>query len=500
MTSKGRRSLAAITPLLAALGLSGCGGGAPSPQTPSSPTSSASRPNIVVILVDDMASGIVGPDRRFAFLNLPNIERLASGGVQFKNAFVTTSLCSPSRASILSGQYAHTHGVLVNETTDLPASVITFPQLLQSAGYKTAFVGKWHMDATAAGPRPGFNYWVSFGGQGVYNDPILNVNGAVVHSTGYITDILTDYAVSWLRGQGQQPFLLFLSHKAVHQPWEPASRDAAKLAGAALPEPPSYRDTLRDKPAWQRRYAQCGGGQGAFVNCPDPLAASLPPWNWPGSDSLRLDYLRTLFGVDDSVAAVQAALDTLGVRGSTYIFFMSDNGFMLGEHRFGDKRVAYEDSMRIPFIVGGAGLAAREPTGLALNIDVAPTILELAGIKAPPEMQGRSLVKVLRGQAAGVRDAFLYEYFPDAFIPVVPGILGIRTAQQKLVTYPARPGEEEFYDLSADPYELTNLATRGEWAAAREALRQQMTRLLQETGGSATSSQYGVLPTHGVGH
>jgi len=479
-------SCLALVPALLALGLCGCGGAsAPSPPSPST----AARPNIVVILVDDMANGLVGTDRRLPFLSLPTLDRLANGGVQFKNAFVTTSLCSPSRASILSGLYAHTHGVLVNETTDLSGSVATFPQLLQSAGYKTAFVGKWHMDAGTAAPRPGFNYWVSFNGQGVYDNPVLNVNGSVVHSTGYVTDILTDYAVSWLKSQGQQPFMLFLSHKAPHQPWEPAARDAAKLSSAVLPEPPSYRDPLRDKPSWQRRYAECGGSQTAFVNCPDPLPLALPPWVWSGSTSSHLDYLRTLFAVDDSVSSVQATLDSLGLSGSTYVFFMSDNGFMLGEHRFGDKRVAYEDSIRIPFIVGGAGLVAREPTGLALNIDVAPTILELAGIPAPRTMQGRSLVGMLRGQASSVRDAFLYEYFEEPSIPVVPEILGIRTGQQKLVTYPARPGEDEMYDLSSDPYEMTNLAARADWASTREALRTQMVRLLQETGGSTTSSR-----------
>jgi N-acetylglucosamine-6-sulfatase len=460
----------------------GCGGSTPPPA--SSTVALASRPNIVFILADDMASGLFGADRRFPFLNLPNLDRLADGGIQFPNAFATTSLCSPSRASILSGLYAHSHGVLVNDTIDLPASVTTFPRLLQAAGYRTAFVGKWHMNPNSDAPRPGFDYWVSFKGQGVYDNPVLNVNGVEVARTGYITDILTEYAVEWLRTQGQQPFMLFLSHKAPHGPWEAAPRDAA-WPGAPLPEPPSFRDTFRDKPSWQRRYAACGGGPIAFVSCPDPLPSALPPAVWSPREPWRLDYLRTLLALDDSVGSVRSTLDALGVGGSTYVFFLSDNGYMLGEHRLGDKRVAYDPSIRIPFVVGGAGLAAGRPGGMALNIDVAPTILDLAGVAVPPEMQGRSLAGMLRGQGQAVRASFLYEYFPDARIPVVPRILGVRTAQWKLVTYPALAGEEELYDLTADPNEMANLATRSAWAAEKESLRLQMLQLLQETGAGA---------------
>lgn len=438
----------------------------------------------MVILADDMAFGLMGTGRRFPFLALPNLDRLADGGVQFPNAFVTTSVCSPSRASILSGLYAHSHGVRVNDTIDLPPSVATFPQLLRAAGYRTAFVGKWHMNPDTDAPRPGFDYWVSFKGQGVYDNPVLDVNGTEVARTGYVTDILTEYAVEWLRTEGQRPFMLFLSHKAPHGPWEAAPRDAA-WAGAPLPEPPSFRDMFRDKPSWQRRYAACGGAASAFVSCPDPLPEALPPAVWSPTLPWRLDYMRTLLALDDSVGSVQSTLDALGLGSSTYVFFLSDNGYLLGDHRLADKRVAYDPSMRIPFVVGGDGLQARSPAGMVLNIDVAPTILELAGIAVPADMQGRSLARMLRGQAETVRDSFLYEYYADPRVPVVPRMLGVRTSQRKLVTYPALAGEEELYDLAADPNELTDLAARSEWAGEKEALRQQMLELLRETGGGA---------------
>lgn len=482
------------------LGQIGCGGGPASSAASPSPAAPARRPNIVIILADDMAAGLFGADRRFPFLNLPNLERLAAGGVQFRNGFVTTSLCSPSRASLLSGLYAHSHGVRINDTIDLPAAITTFPKLLQAAGYRTAFVGKWHMNPSSDAPRPGFDYWVSFKGQGVYNDPVLNVNGTEVARSGYCTDLLSDYAVSWLRSQGAQPFLLFLSHKAPHGPWEAAPRDAGLLAGAALPEPRSFGDTFENKPAWQRRYAACGGGPSAFVNCPDPLPALLPRTAWSPTEPWRLDYMRTLFALDDSVGSLQSTLDALGLGSSTYVFFMSDNGFLLSEHRLGDKRVAYEESIRIPFVVGGAGLAPRDLTGMALNIDVAPTILELAGLPVPPEMQGRSLVRMLDGQATSVHDSFLYEYFLEPLLPAIPRMVAIRTTRQKLVTYPADPNEEELYDLATDPYELTNLAARSEWATDREALRQQMRRLLQETGGDATLQSADIHPTGAARH
>jgi N-acetylglucosamine-6-sulfatase len=456
----------------------GCGGAAP----PTSGSPPLARPNLVVIVADDMAYGLFGAGRRFPFLQLPHLERLAAQGVQFDRAFVTTSLCSPSRASILSGLYAHTHGVTVNETVDLPPDVPTFPQLLRGAGYRTALVGKWHMDAGNDSPRPGFDHWVSFRGQGVYDDPVLNVNGRSVTRTGYTTDLLTEYAVDWLSRTASEPFLLVLAHKAAHAPFTPADRHAAQLAEASFAEPASFRDTFADKPAWQRRYARCGGTAAAYASCPDPLPASLAPWGWSGRDRSRLDYMRTLMALDDSVGAVLAAIEARGLGPSTYVVFISDNGFFLGEHRLGDKRLAYEEALRVPLVVSGGGLAARRVGAMALNLDVAPTLLELAGAAVPPAMQGRSLVGVLRGSSGGVRDSFLYEYAHDRHIPVVPAILALRTQSQKFVTYPGRPGEYEMYDLASDPGEMANVCDRPGWEATRADLQRRLDQLLAETG------------------
>ncbi len=430
-----------------------------------------------------MATNLFGAGHRFPFLTLPNLEALAARGVQFDRAFVTTSLCSPSRATMLSGLYAHTHGVLTNQSGDLSTDIATYPQYLQGIGYKTAFIGKWHMDSSTDAPRPGFDYWVSFRGQGVYENPLLNEDGHEVQTTGYVTDILTGYAQRWLQARGSEPFLLVLSHKAPHEPFHPAPRHLSAFADATLPEPANFEDPFLDKPAWQRRYAMCGGTAAGLARCPDPPPAVLPPWPWPAHEPWRLDYLRTLLAIDDSLGTVTSTLQSQNLAASTYVFFISDNGMLLGEHRLGDKRLMYEESIGVPLVIAGAAVSApRRTTAMVLNLDLAPTILDLAGVPVPTAMQGRSLVPLLRGTAASVRDSFLYEYFPDPLIPGVPEMRGVRTAGWTYVTYPALPGAEELYELNGDPGEMTTLATAPDRAAVKLDLQKRLDQLLASTG------------------
>jgi len=465
---------------LVVISITACGGNVAAPT--SAPPSSPARPNFVVIVADDMAYGLIGPSRRVPFVRLPNLDGLAARGVQFDNAFVTTSLCSPSRATLLSGLYAHTHGVIGNETTDLGPEIDTYPRILQRTGYDTAFIGKWHMDSRNDMPRPGFDRWVSFRGQGVYQDPRLNVDGKPVVRSGYITDLLTEYAVDWLNHRTAKPFLLILSHKAPHEPFTPAPRHAGAMLDAAFPEPSNFADTFGDKPAWQRRYVSCGGQADAFTRCPDPLPAALPPWPWPAHELWRLDYMRTLLSLDESVGTVVSTLAARGLSGTTYVVFLSDNGIFLGEHRLGDKRLAYEESMRVPLVFGGADLAARRVSAMALNLDLAPTLIDLARVAVPSNMQGRSLAGLLRGAPSLPRDAFLYEYDTERPFPVVPDIFAVRTPGRKYVAYPGDPAADELYDLVGDPGEMVNLAGRPEWAAARADMRARLQRLLTETG------------------
>jgi N-acetylglucosamine-6-sulfatase len=457
--------------------LAGCGHSA----TPT-PPAARGKPNFVVIIADDMAYGLFGPGKRFPFLNLANLEALSARAAFFDRAMVTTSLCSPSRATLLSGLYAHRHGVPGNESADIAAEIPTYPQILHAAGYETAYVGKWHMDARTDMPRPGFDYWLSFRGQGVYVDPVLDENGKSFTRPGYITDLLTEYAVNWIRRPHSKPFVLILGHKAPHEPSEPAPRHAGALADVSLPEPATFDDSYANKPAWQRRYVRCGGGPTSFVRCPDPQPDAIPPWPWPPRDERRLDYLRSLLAVDESVGSVTAALAGQDLTRNTYVVFLSDNGLFLGEHRLGDKRLAYDESLRVPFVVAGPDVSPRRLGAMALNLDLAPTILDLAGVAVPAEMQGRSLARLLRGESLALRDSFLYEYDTEAPLPAVPDIRAIRTQTGIYVTYPGMPSDDELYDLASDPGEIANLAQRPEWASTRAAMRQQLDRLLTETG------------------
>ena len=406
------------------------------------------RPNIVFILVDDQrhdAFSFAG----HPFLETPHLDRLASEGVVFENAFVTTSLCSPSRASILTGQYAHRHQVLANRTP-LDPTTPTFATVLQQAGYDTAFVGKWHMGAPDDSPRPGFDRWVSFPGQGIYNNQPLNVDGEIVKTQGYITDLLTDHAIEFIATPRERPFLLYLSHKAVHAPFTPAPRHQASYAEEHYPHPPTMADsaqTYRGKPDWVRAQRNSWHGVDGMYN---------------GSvdfDRFVLDYAETLRAVDDSVGRVVDALADAGVLEQTLIVFTSDNGFQFGEHGLIDKRTMYEASIRVPLILRGplGASGGKRLTQMILNVDFAPTFIDIAGSEQPGTVQGRSFLPILRDSTTVGRDAFLYEYFWERAFPQTPTVMGIRTDRHKLMRYQGIWDRYELYDLQTDPEERHNL-------------------------------------------
>jgi N-acetylglucosamine-6-sulfatase len=431
--------------------------------------------NIVLILADDHradAMGFVG----HPFLETPNLDRMAREGVHFPNAMVTTALCSPSRASILTGLYAHRHRV-VDNNNPVPNDLVFFPQYLQHAGFQTAFVGKWHMGGDSDAPQRGFDHWVSFRGQGSYL-PVaagLNVNGKQVPQRGYITDELTDYAVEWLeRRDRARPFFLYLSHKAVHSNFVPADRHQGRYAKQPVPPPASQ----------------------------DPAAAiGRPMWvtnqrnSWHGVDypyHSQLDvaeyyrrYAETLLAVDDSLGRVLDALQQQGVLDNTLVLYMGDNGFAFGEQGLIDKRTAYETSMRIPMVARAPGLLAAGATiqAVVANIDVAPTMLEVAGLQPPAGLDGRSMVPLARNAAAPWREELLYEYYWERNFPQTPTIHALRGNRYKYIRPHGIWDLEELYDLSTDPQELRNLAID---PAHAQTLRQMNTRLfeiLQETGG-----------------
>jgi N-acetylglucosamine-6-sulfatase len=436
------------------------------------------RPNFVFFLIDDLrydALGCTGSP----FVKTPNIDRIASAGVRCSNAFVTIALCAPSRACFLTGTYAHTNGVLTNEQLEFDHSMPTFPLLLQAAGYETAFVGKWHMKGVAD-PRPGFDYWLSFVGQGQYINPKLNENGRSFEATGYMTDLLTQYAVNFIKRPREKPFSLCLWHKAVHGPFTPAERHKDLYKNVRFPEPPNFKDTLAGKPAWQR--SRNPGDPRGLATRPAPPPRDPGEWN-PRSEQM-LSYFRALAAVDESVGQVLGTLKEMDVLDNTVIIFAGDNGFFHGEHGRGDKRLAYEESIRIPMLICGPGVAG---TGgkldpMVLNIDMAPTILDLAGVKPPSSMQGMSFKPLLAGQKPAWRKSFLYEYYQEKWIPRIPTILGVRTDTWKYVTHPEIEDLDELYDLTKDPIEMHNLATDPGAKDQLTRMKTELQRLIRETG------------------
>lgn len=394
------------------------------------------KPNFVFILIDDLRWDSLGCTGH-PFLKTPNIDRIGREGAIFTNAFVTTPLCSPARGSFLTGQYVQTHGVVGNTRDGEPIShkLVTFPKLLHDAGYETAYVGKWHM-GTDASPRPGFDKWVSFKGQGVYEDPPLNIDGKEVTTKGYMTDILSGHAVEFLEQPHSKPFCLYLGHKAIHGPFTPAERHKDLYTTDPLPMAANTKDDLKDKPAL--KGVTPGGGT---------------------TDAIIRNQLRAIVSIDDGVGRIIAALQKTRQLDNTVFVFTSDNGYFWREHGLGDKRWAFDESIRIPLLLRYPKLVKRgtKIPGLAANIDIAPTFLELAGAPIPSAVQGKSLVPLLKNSKAKIRTELFCEYFKEANFPRTPSWRAIRTETAKYVHYPELSGADEFYDLKADPLEMKNI-------------------------------------------
>ena len=406
------------------------------------------RRNLVFVLSDDhrhdMLSSMGHP-----FLETPHMDRIISRGAHMKNAFVTTSLCSPSRASILSGQYMHAHNVNDN-STPLRSSLMTFPKVLQQNGYRTGFVGKWHMGGESDEPRPGFDRWISFRGQGTYFDPILNYDGHHRRMTGYNPDILTHEAKKFLRENKAQPFLLFLSHKAVHDNFSPPPRYRGSYRDKKIPYPDSMANTAenyRGKPDWVRRQRQSWHGVDGLYNKRYDF------------DDFYIDYCECVRGLDDSVGEVYNELDELGLLNDTLFVYMGDNGFQHGEHGLIDKRTMYEPSIRVPLFAHCPDLfeGGQSVDGMALNLDIGPTLLHAAGVPTPPTMQGRSLLPLLQQENSNWRTEFLYEYMWERSFPQTPTVLGLRTNRYSYMHYHGVWDLDELYDIQKDPDQMNNL-------------------------------------------
>lgn len=434
--------------------------------------------NVIFILSDDHRYDFMGFMGKPKFLKTPNMDKIAASGAHLQNAFVATSLCSPSRASILTGKYPHRHGVIDNNT-EVPKGMVFFPQYLQQSGYKTAFIGKRHIGGENDGMLPGFDKWISFKGQGTYNDPVLNIDGKKVETKGYITDLLTDYTIEWLdKREHDKPFFIYLSHKAGHMMVEPAARHQGKYADAPIEYPASMADTeenYRGKPAWVKRQRKSWHGVDDMYH------------GQMDFDTFYRKYCETLFGLDENIGRVLDYLDKSGLAESTVVFYMSDNGFFLGEHGLIDKRHMYEESIRVPLLACCPGFikAGSKVEQMVQNIDIAPTILDIAGIKTPDYMDGKSFLPLLMGNDIPWRDCVFYEYYWERHYPQTPTMHGIRTNRYKYIHYYGIWDTDELYDLHNDPQEMNNLINVKEHRQLVKELNDQMYNWLEKTKGMA---------------
>lgn len=439
--------------------------------------------NVVFILTDDHRSDFIGFVGKLPWLKTPNLDRLYKGGSWFSNAFVTTALCSPSRASILTGAYSHVHTIVDNASPE-PSDNLYFPLYLQKAGYQTGFFGKWHMgeEGAADRPRPGFDHWESFKGQGVYFNPTLNINGkqAVYSDSSYITDLLTEHAIDWLKSRDKsKPFFLYLSHKAVHSPVTPAKRHAGMYKNQKYPLPSTYYQTLSDDykkldwPEWVKQQRYSWHGVDFLYHGHQDI------------EELVQTYCETLMGVDESVGSVLDYLQAEGLDQNTLVIYMGDNGFSFGEHGLIDKRHFYEESVKVPFLVHCPELGPGGQTinKMVQNIDIAPSVLAAAGLQAPASMPGRSFLPLLRADTTGWRDKIFYEYYWEYDFPMTPTVFGVRTDKFKYIRYFGVWDTNELYDLENDPAEMNNLIRKAEYTPIATKMAEELYDWLEQTRG-----------------
>ena len=468
------------------------------------PSEPVTKPNVIVVVVDDQRWDEFGAAGH-PFLETPNIDRLASEGATFTSAYAVTPLCSPNRASILTGQYISSHGILDNISRDQSSHHLKlFPQALQKAGYETAHVGKWHMGNDPS-PRPGYDYWVSYSGQGRSENPILFENGKSQEIPGYMTDVLTDKAINFISGEHDTPFFLYLGHKAIHPEVKQLDDSSIDISyGSKYKATKRHQGRYHDKVLPRRKN---------FISSLDELTGKpilkealsqkFSPENekkWgkilddQTSDQTIRDRSEMLLAVDESLGRILKQLEKQGILEQTVILFTSDNGYFYGEHGLSiERRMPYEEGVRIPMLVR---YPAKIPAGVkiddfALSIDIAPTVLTLAQAEVGSHIQGDSLTKLFKAdETSDWRDRFLIEYVsyekPMSWL-IDTSYKVIRKGPYKYIYWLQHEGKNELYNLERDPYEMNNLASQKKYQPLIKQLRSELGSLVAESVGLSAS-------------
>ena len=456
------------------------------------------RPNILFIMSDDHASHAMSCYGS-QINQTPQLDRIANEGIRFDNCFCTNSICSPSRAAILTGKYNHLNGVKSIED-GLDGRQMTFPKLLQADGYQTAMIGKWHLGHGGYEDPTGFDYWTVVPGQGEYHDPHFFEMGELKQFKGYATELITEFSIDWMENRDKdRPFLLMCHHKAPHRPWQPADKFATLYDDVDIPEPKTFYDDYATRSeAAKEAKMRIDSHMNDLVDlkaAPPEGLTELEQKKWRYQRYIK-DYLRCVASIDESIGQLLDYLDKEGIAEDTIVVYTSDQGFFLGDHGWYDKRFMYEESLRMPFIVRypRAIKAGSHTDAMALNVDFPSTFLDYAEVKIPEEMQGRSLRSIWEGETPdGWRTSMYYRYWMhlDEHHHVYSHY-GIRTDRYKLIYYYGealgtsgsieenRPPEWELFDLENDPYELNNVYHQAEYAAIVSELKQELHRLQKE--------------------
>jgi arylsulfatase A-like enzyme len=441
------------------------------------------RPNILYIMSDDHAANAVScyGSELSRYAPTPNIDRIAGEGMRVDNCFCTNSICAPSRAVILTGQYSHLNGLSTNfESFD--CSQRTFPKLLRQAGYQTAMIGKWHLRCEPTG----FDYWNVLPGQGAYHDPDMIEMGTKTKHSGYVTDIITDQSMEWLdRRDSTKPFLLMCQHKAPHMPWESDDKHADMFDDVTFPEPPTFNDDYDTRtPALTYHEQTIEDHLNYWMKWDVPDGLEGPERkSWLYQQYMKV-YLRSIASVDDNIGRILDYLDRTGLAENTIVVYTSDQGFFLGEHGIFDKRFMYEEALRMPLVVRyPRGIRPGSvSTDMVLNLDFAPTFLDFAGVSVPGDMQGKSAKPIFGGVSPDDwRESFYYRYSEEW---LAPPHCGLRTERYKLMHFYSIQAELqwELYDLENDPYETMNLYNNPDYASIRESLKRELERQRNAVG------------------